>query len=416
MSLLTGSRASFRADHHERSEVGGAEAEGLVNDTGTDPARGLRQRHCGRVGGSSAHGEPGTETRRFATGSAARKSKLDRYKPVIDRLLAAGVWNAAVILREIQEQDYSGQASILRDYIRPKRPLRQARATVRFETAPGEQLQNDWAKYRTLLAGRAQEVHFAVNTLGYSRRFHFVAMACEDAEHTYESLIQSFEYFGGVTGEVLVDNQKTEVISHRIGAAVEYNPRFLELAAHYGFQPRACRPRRARTKGKDERMVRYIKENFFVRYREFENLTHLNQLAEQWLREEADQRLHGTVKEVVAERFLREWPHLQALPAMRFDTAYRERRVVAWDGYIEVRGNRYSVPGELCGALVEVRIGLDGAVAVYNGEGQLVARHRLKSAADGWVLVPEHHRLLWEQALTVERRELAVYEEVAQWS
>jgi hypothetical protein len=206
------------------------------------------------------------------------------------------------------------------------------------------------------------------------------------------------------------------VISHRIGAAVEYNPRFLELAAHYGFQPRACRPRRARIKGKDERMVRYIKENFFVRYREFETLTHLNQLAEQWLREEADQRLHGTVKEVVAERFVREWPHLQALPAMRFDTAYRERRVVAWDGYIEVRGNRYSVPGELCGALVEVRIGLDGGVAVYNGEGQLVARHRLKSAADGWVLAPEHHRILWEQALTVERRELAVYEKLEQWS
>src|SRR5216684_2545884 len=295
-------------------------------------------------------------------------------------------------------------------------PRTVSRALKRGGSPPGEQRQKDWAKYRTLLAGRAQEVHFAVNTLGYSRRFHFVAMACEDAEHTYESLIQSFEYFGGVTGEVLVDNQKTEVISHRIGAAVEYNPRFLELAAHYGFQPRACRPRRARTKGKDERMVRYIKENFFVRYREFENLTHLNQLAEQWLREEADQRLHGTVKEVVAERFLREWPHLQALPAMRFDTAYRERRVVAWDGYIEMRGNRYSVPGELCGALVEVRIGLDGAVAVYNGEGQLVARHRLKSAADGWVLVPEHHRLLWEQALTVERRELAVYEEVAQWS
>jgi hypothetical protein len=63
-----------------------------------------------------------------------------------------------------------------------------------------------------------------------------------------------------VTAEVLVDNQKTEVISHRIGAAVEYNARFLEVAAHYGFQPRACRPRRARTKGKDERMVRYIKE------------------------------------------------------------------------------------------------------------------------------------------------------------
>ena len=345
-----------------------------------------------------------------------RPSKLDGYKPEVDRLLAAGVWNAAVILREIQEQGYSGQASILRDYIRPKRPLRQARATVCFETAPGEQLQNDWAQYRTQVNGRMQEVHFAVNTLGYSRRFHFVAMACEDAEHTYESLIQSFEYFGGVTNEVLVDNQKTEVISHRVGAAVEYNASFLELAAHYGFRPRACRPRRARTKGKDERMVRYIKENFFARYREFESLAHLNQLAERWLREEADQRLHGTVKEVVAERFARELPLLHSLPASRFDTAYHERRVAAWDGYIEVRGNRYSVPGELCGALVEVRIGLDGGLAVYDSEGQLATRHRLKSAAAGWVLVPEHHRILWEQALIVERRELAVYEEVAQWS
>ena len=90
----------------------------------------------------------------------------------------------------------------------------------------------------------------------------------------------------------MVDNQKTELISHRVEAAVEFNPRFLELAAHYSFQPHACRPRRARTKGKDERMVRYIKENFFARYREFENLAHLNQQAEQWLREEAVRRCH----------------------------------------------------------------------------------------------------------------------------
>ena len=138
---------------------------------------------------------------------ARRKSKLDPYKPMVDGLLGEGVWNAQVILREIQAAGYRGQHSILRDYIRPKRPLRTARMTVRFETAPGCQLQNDWAKLRTVVAGREQEVHFAVNTLGYSRRFHFVAMECEDAEHTYESLILSFEYLGGVTAEVLVDNQ-----------------------------------------------------------------------------------------------------------------------------------------------------------------------------------------------------------------
>src|SRR5271156_4266621 len=343
----------------------------------------------------------------------ARPSKLDRYKPEIDRLLAAGVWNAAVILREIQAQGYQGQASILRDYIRPKRPLRQARATVRFETAPGEQLQNDWAQFRTQVNGRLQEVHFAVNTLGYSRRFHFVAMACEDAEHTYESLIQSFEYFGGVTHEVLVDNQKTEVISHRVGVAVEYNARFLELAAHYGFQPRACRPRRARTKGKDERMVRYIKENFFARYRAFESLSHLNQLAAQWLREEADRRMHGTVKEIVAARFVREAPYLRPLPVLRFDTSYHERRGVGWDGYLDVRGNRYSVPDKLCGAEVVVHISLEGVLPVYDRAGELVARHLLKPMSEGWSYEPAHHRTLWEQTLTaVERRPLEVYEEV----
>jgi transposase len=344
----------------------------------------------------------------------ARKSKLDPYKPQVDRLLGEGVWNARVIWRELQAAGYQGKDSILRDYIRPKRPLRAARATVRFETAPGRQLQNDWANLSTSVGGRARKVHCAVNTLGCSRRFHFVAMECEDAEHTYESLILSFEYFGGVTAEVLVDNQKSEVISHRRGAAVEFNPRFLEVAAHYGFRPHACRPRRARTKGKDERMVRYIKENFFARYREFESLAHLNQLAEQWLREEADQRLHGTVKEIVAERFTREAPYLKPLPTARFDTSYRERRGVSWDGYIDVRGNRYSVPDQLCGGEVEVRIGLDGVLKVYDRAGELAARHLLKPQAEGWGFKPEHHRELWERTLAaVERRPLEVYEEAA---
>src|SRR5271169_2081381 len=83
-----------------------------------------------------------------------RKSKLDPYKPMVDRLLGEGIWNALVILREIEAAGYQGKRSILRAYVGPKRPLRRARATVRFETAPGRQLQNDWAKLRTVVAGR----------------------------------------------------------------------------------------------------------------------------------------------------------------------------------------------------------------------------------------------------------------------
>jgi len=342
-------------------------------------------------------------------------SKLDPYKLKIDQLLKEDIWNAVVIWREIQADGYDGKLTILRDYIRPKRTLRPSRATVRFETKPGQQMQSDWGEIEVEIAGERVKVHFIVNQLGYSRRFHFWGTDCEDAEHTYEGLVRSFEYFGGVTEEVLVDNQKCAVLKASNHGKPTFNVRFLDLAGHYGFTPQACRPYRARTKGKDERMVGYIKQHFFVRYRSFESWAHLNQLAEKWLAEEADQRVHGTVKEVVAERFKRERPALNPLPNPRYDTAYIELRRVAWDSYIEVRGNRYSVPAHLVNQQVTVHIGLDGVLKVFHAE-VLVATHRSQAAQAGWVTVPEHHAALWRETLQVEHRPLEVYEEVAQWS
>jgi transposase len=333
----------------------------------------------------------------------------------VDQWLAEGVWNAVVIWRELQAKGYAGGVSILRDYIRPKRGLRAGRTTVRFETEPGRQLQTDWATTRTMIAGCDTDVHFVVNTLGFSRRFHFWCTDTEDAEHTYEGIVRAFEWFGGAPGEVLVDNQKAAVIAHRRGAAVQFHPRFVDLAGHYGFVPRACRPARAQTKGKDERNVGYVKHHFFVRYRAFESWAHLHQLAEQWLGEEADQRVHGTVHEVVAVRFAREAPTLRPLPAHRYDTAYWEPRQASWDAYVEVRGNRYSLPAALAGQSVRIRISLDGRVAIYADE-QLVAEHALRPAAHGWVTVPDHHAALWADTLAVERRPLAVYEAAATWN
>ncbi len=344
-----------------------------------------------------------------------RSSKLDPYKAQIDQLLQEGVWNAVVIYREIQAAGYEGKTTILRDYIAPKRALRAGRATVRFETEPGQQLQSDWGEIETVIGDHSQKVYFEVNQLGYSRRFHFWCTDRMDAEHTYEGLVRSFEYFGGVPQEVLVDNQKVAVLSNNGRGQVRFNERFLDLADHYGFEAKACRPYRARTKGKDERMVGYIKHHFFVRYRAFESWAHLNQVAAQWLREEADQRRHGTVHEVVAERFEREAPTLAPLPSRRYDTSYRESRQVSWDSYIEVRGNRYSVPAILSGQRVAVRISLDDQLRVYDGE-KLVGHHRLQPAEQGWVTVPEHHTKLWQEALQVQQRCLNVYQEAAQWS
>jgi transposase len=361
---------------------------------------------------------PKTVSRALKRGSAPerkrgkRGSKLDPFKPKVDQLLAENVWNAKVILREIQALGYPGGYTILRDYIKPKRVLRPDRATVRFETEPGQQLQSDWGETRTMIKGVETKVHFIVNQLGYSRRFHAWCTDSQDAEHTYEGLVRSFEYFGGVPEEVLVDNQKSAVLEHSADRGVRFNPRFTDLASHYGFRPRACKPYRARTKGKSERMVHYLKANFFVRYRSFESWAHLNQMLEKWLCEETDERVHGTVKEVVRERFERERSSLQQLPTTRYDTSYFEVRKVSWDGYIDVRGNRYSVPGNLTGTTVRIRISLEGVLRVFHGE-TLIARHRICPAREGWVTVPGHHQDLWNDVLKVERRSLEVYEEVA---
>jgi transposase len=365
---------------------------------------------------------PRTVRRALARGSAPkserrrRASRLDPFKPQIDGLLAAGVWNAVVIWREIQAKGYGGAYSMLTEYIRPKRVLRATRATVRFETGPGRQTQLDWGEIITEIGGVSCKVYFSAVTLGYARRTHAWAFERLDAEHLYESLVRAFTYFGGTTQEVLIDNPKALVLQHRLGESVVFHPRFLDLCTHYGVRPRACRPYRARTKGKDERMVGYLKHHFFVRYRQFQSLTHLNQLLEAWLSAEADRRVHGTVREVVIERFQREAPHLKPLPGTAFDTRYREQRVVAWDGYVEVRGNRYSVPDHLCGQTVTVRISLDGDLAVFDAHDRPVADHHLKAASEGWVAVPEHHRRLWDETLKVDRRDLAVYAEVASWN
>ena len=337
--------------------------------------------------------------------------KLDPFKSTVDGMLANNIWNAMVIFDRITSIGYTGKISLLREYIHPKRALRPSLATVRYETDAGYQLQHDWGELAVEVGGELRKVYISVNTLGYSRRFFVYAAYSNDAAHTYESLVQSFNWFGGVTREVVVDNQKAAVINHPGNGKVKFNEGFLMLAHHYHFKPRACRPFRPQTKGKTERMVHYVKDNFFQRHTAFESIAHLNQLLCEWLQQIADQRIHGTVKERVLDRFTREQPCLSALPTIEFDTSYREFRRVPSDAYIDVRANRYSVPARLIGETVSIRIGLDNTLRVYDPHDELVASHTLSTGRHEWVLESTHHRALYE-AVKVETRDLSHYVEV----
>lgn len=341
--------------------------------------------------------------------TGVREGKLDAFKSQVDQSLADDVWNAEVIFAEIVQQGYTGSRTLLREYIQPKRVMRKSLATTRYETDPGYQLQHDWGEVNIMVDGRLQKVYFSVNTLGYSRRFFVWAAPKNDAEHTYESLVRSFEWFGGSTQTVLVDNQKAAVLAHPANGKPVFNEGFLMLADHYGFTPKACKPYRPQTKGKTERMVRYTKENFFQRYRQFESLTHLNQQLEQWLNEVADQRIHGTVQERVIERFCREKPALQELTRTRFDTSYFETRKVPVDCYIDVLNNRYSVPSEQVHKTVRIRIGLDRQLRIYDIADQQIAAHLLRDGKNEWSCDRAHHQPLYK-AVHVETRDLSQYE------
>src|SRR5690606_10658587 len=101
-----------------------------------------------------------------------------------------------------------------------------------------------------------------VATLGYSRRFFVTPFLHERQNVWFKGIEGAFSHFGGIPEQILLDNAKALVISHNPQEKeVVFNERFQAFAKYWGFNPAACAPYRARTKGKDERMVGYVKRN-----------------------------------------------------------------------------------------------------------------------------------------------------------
>ena len=267
-----------------------------------------------------------------------------------------------------------GIALSLRTIEREVSPLRrdlaaEARATIRFETPPGHQLQIDFGERRIVLGGVPTKVFLFVATLGFSRRMHVRAFRNERQESWLEGLESTFRHFGGVTAEILLDNDRGLVTRHDVATReVAFNARFLAFARHWGFRPRACAPYRARTKGKDERGVGYVKRNA-VAGRSFDSFGALEAHLDAWVRDVADVRIHGTSGEVPVERFARaEAAALRSIAGLPSFQALRElTRKVQADCAVEVDGNAYSVPWRLIGEQVRVTVTAEALRVVHAG-------------------------------------------------
>jgi transposase len=195
---------------------------------------------------------------------APRTTKLDEHKDYLRERVeqARPRWiPATVLLREIRELGYGGGISQLKAWLAPLRKSA-PEVVVRFETAPGKQMQVDFTWVRR---GRDPLVAL-VATLGYSRATFVKFSQKEDGEALSEGLREALDYFGGVPEQVLFDNAKTVVIERdAYGPGLHrWNDRLLVLAEECGFMLRLCRPYRARTKGKVERFNGYLKGSFVV--------------------------------------------------------------------------------------------------------------------------------------------------------
>lgn len=189
---------------------------------------------------------------------------------------------------------------------------------------------------------------------------------------------QAFAHFAGRTQTILYDNPRTIVRDKdEASGTVEWNATFKDRMDFYGIEVLLCRYYRARTKGKVESGVKYVKGNALAG-RRFADLEELNGWLVQWCVEVADQRVHGTTHERPAERFARsEAAALIAVDTRRPTPRQRvETRIVPRDGYVAVAANRYPVPLSWVGAQVQVQLRAE-EVVIARGEDEPVRHERL---------------------------------------
>ena len=238
-------------------------------------------------------------------------SKLDPYKGIIETRLAGYPDLSAVrLFEEIREAGYEGGYDQVKRHVREVRPRPPPEPVRRFETPPGHQGQVDFAEFKTPWGKR----HALVVVLGYSRLMWVRYYERQTMAVVMEGLESAFRYFGGVPSELLFDQMKAVIVedNREVGGRLMENPGFLRFAFHWGFRIRACRPYRARTKGKVERPVSYLRRSFFYG-RDFVSDDDLNARVQGWLDKVANVRVHGTLKERPVDRFEVERPHLKAL-------------------------------------------------------------------------------------------------------
>ena len=325
---------SFHLEHLNLAE--------LERRTGISRARLRRLQKSGFV--SQPHGR---------IGHKAAATVLTGYTGLLDELLKSGVSNSSVCYDRLTTMGYTGSLSTVKDYIAKHKHLIPAKRQLvapqgnrgrRFTTEPGETFQMDWGFTKVLdYSGREfQAACFAMICHHCGQRYiEFFPNAKQ--ENLFIGMIHAFRYMG-IPRYVLTDNMKSVVVCRDINGIPVWQKDYEAFMQTVGYQTKLCRPRHPFTKGKVERLVRFVKDNFLTD-RVFFNISDLNLAALDWCNQQ--NRIYHRALGLVPqnEHFQVCAGNLSALedtPSLR---AYLcPVRKITFDGFVNYEGRRFGVP------------------------------------------------------------------------
>ena len=227
--------------------------------------------------------------------TSVRPSKLDPFKPTIMQMLETHPYTAKQVLQRIQEENYTGGYTIVKDYVARIRPKRSP-AFLKLSFAPGECAQVDWGSFGSITVGETRRrLSFFVMVMCYSRMMYLEFTVSQTMEHWLACHQNALQFFGGVPKKIMVDNLKSAVIKRVVGQAPVFNQRYIDFANHYGFTVVPCRVAKGNEKGRVESGVGYVKKNFLAGLK-LPNFEALQVGGKEWLTTIANQRIHGETR------------------------------------------------------------------------------------------------------------------------
>ena len=306
-----------------------------------------------------------------------RASKLDVYRELIDSFLEQHPnVHAPVMLQRLQKAGFDGRITIVREYLHKRRRelgrVKNGRAFIRFESAPGEQMQIDWGHFGSLTYGSTKRKLYAlVVTESYSRMLTIEFTHSQRQEALHQGLLNAFTFFRGTGEKIVVDNMLTAV-TERAGHVIRFNDAFLDFLRVFKMVPVACNVGAAHEKGKIERSISYIRRNFWP-LRTFTDLADVQNQVNQWRDTVANCRVHQTTGEKPLERFagVKLRPPPERLP----DCRETEKVLVHKDYAVIFDGNHYTVPPWTVGKHLTLKAD-QRTVTLYHLQKQITAHFR----------------------------------------